>query len=115
MRDLVFKNLTSELKKRKIISSSEVFDKDGLHNTIRRHFICVIKETKSEELKKPLSSLYVIKETSTKERNEKFFCKIKGSLYLVNEGKLYTIFFMHTLRIKVASMKESSLNYIEEG
>ncbi len=114
MRDLVFKNLTSDLKKRKIISCSETFDKEGLRSTIRRHFICAIKEIKDKELKRPLPSLYVLKETNTKEHREKFLCKIKGSVYVVHEGKLYIIFFMHSLRIDVTSIPEDSVNYSEE-
>lgn len=110
MRDLVFKNLTSEAKKRKIISSSEIFDKEGLRSIVHRHFICSVKEIASQELKRPLPSLYVLKEINTKEHKEKFLCKIKGSLYAVNNGKLYIVFFMHSLRIEVASLSGNLLS-----
>ena len=85
MRDLLFKNLTSLEHKRKIIASSEISDKEGVHSVIRRHFIYMVKEVKSQELEKPLPYLYVEKIRNTKEQKQKFFCKIKGSVYAINQ------------------------------
>ena len=99
MRDLLFKNLTSSDKKRKIISSSEIADKEGLRNIIQRHFICIIKEVKGGQIEKPLPYLYVLKEHNTKAQREKFFCKLKGSIYAINKGRIYLILFMHSLKI----------------
>ncbi|RKY32291.1 MAG: hypothetical protein DRP74_02965 [Candidatus Omnitrophota bacterium] len=99
MRDLLFKNLTSVDKKRKVIISSEVTDKAGLRSVIKRHFICVVREVKSEEIEKPLPYLYVLKERNTDEKKEKFFCKLKGSIFAINKGRVYLILFMHSLKI----------------
>ena len=103
MRDLLFKNLTSDDRKRRVISSSEITDKEGVRSIIRRHFICMVKEVKSEGIDKPAPYLYVLKEHNSKEHKEKFFCKIKGSVCAVNQGRLFLIVFMHSLRIDLLS------------
>ncbi|MCX5695332.1 MAG: hypothetical protein NTW18_01515 [Candidatus Omnitrophica bacterium] len=107
MRDLLFKNLVSDDHRRKIIASCEVMDKQGVRSTIRRHFICMIKEIKDENnIEKPLPYLYILKEHNTKEQKEKFFCKIKGSVCAISNGKLFLIVFMHSLKIDLIARAE---------
>ncbi len=103
MRDLLFKNLTSNDRRRKVISSSEITDKEGVRSIIRRHFVCMVKEVKDEGMDKPAPYLYVLKEHNSKEHKEKFFCKIKGSVCAINQGRLFLIVFMHSLRIDLLS------------
>jgi len=104
MRDLLFKNLTSNDHRRRIIASSEVVDKQGVRSIIRRHFICMIREVKDEtNLEKPSPYLYILKEHNDREQKEKFFCKIKGSVYAMNKGKMLLIVFMHSLKIDLVA------------
>ena len=104
MRDLLFKNLISSDRKKRIIASHEIVDKQGVHSVIRRHFIYMLKEVKDEHhIEKPLPYLYVLKEHNTKEHKEKFFCKIKGSLCAINKGKLCLVIFMHSLKIDLVA------------
>ncbi len=102
MRDLLFKNLTSPDKKRKILSSSEVLDSQGVRSIVHRHFICVVKEVKDCSVHRPLPYVYVLKQKSTKLHREKFFCRIKGSVYAVSQGRLFLVLFMHSLKITLA-------------
>lgn len=107
MRDLLFKNLTSLDKKRKVILSSEILDRKGVRRVIRRHFICIIKELQNNcEIKTPLPCLYVLKEHNQKAQREKFFCRIKGSLYVINNGKPALILFMHSLKITLIALTQ---------
>lgn len=101
MRDLLYKNLTSNDKKRRIISSSEITENEGIRSIIRRHFVCIVKEINDSKIDKPLPYLYVLKEHNKKEQKERFFCRIKSSIYAVNNGKLYLILFMHSLKISL--------------
>ncbi|MCG8429629.1 MAG: hypothetical protein MJA29_00420 [Candidatus Omnitrophica bacterium] len=103
MRDLIFRNLTSADRCRKMISSCEVVDNDGVRSIVQRHFVCILREVKSKTKSKPDPYLYVLKEHNTKEQSEKFFCKIKGNVYIVNKGKLFLALFMHSLKIRLAS------------
>jgi hypothetical protein len=56
---------------------------------------------------KPAPYLYVLKEHNSREHKEKFFCKIKGSICAQNQGKLYLIVFMHSLKINLLSAPQS--------
>jgi len=108
MRDLLYKNLTSADRRRKIISSLETMEREGIRNTIRRHFIYIAKEVKDKEAQKPLPSLYIIKERNTKEHRESFLCRIKGSMYVVNNGRLFLILSMHSLKICLAAIPQGT-------
>jgi hypothetical protein len=114
MRDLLFKNLTSSDGKRKIIASSEIVNKQGVRSTIRRHFVCMVKEIKGNFITKPLPYLYVLKERNTRKQKEKFFCKLKGSLFTICDDKAYLIVFMHSLKIDLVAIEQGSEKYSEE-
>lgn len=103
MRNLVFKNLTSQDKRRRRIASSEIIESKGIYSVIRRHFVCRIKEVDSVAQGKVSPEIYVKKERNTLEQTEKFFCKIKSELYIKSCGKIYRIDFMHTLKISLST------------
>lgn len=103
MRDLVFKNITSGDRKRKILASCETADMQGVHSVVRRHFIYIVKEADNTEIKKPSPALYVFKERNTKEQKENFFCRIKGSVYAAYNDKIFLILFIHSLRIRITA------------
>ena len=110
MRDLLFKNLTSYDKKRKIITSSEIIDNQGVRSIIHRHFVCIVKEIKDNRLQRPLPYLYVLKEHNNREQKEKFFCRIKGSICAINRGRLFLILFMHSLKINLIAAPQDIAN-----
>ena len=103
MRDLLYKNLTSPNRGRKIITSSEVVDKEGVHSVVRRHFAYIVRPIKSSDEVKTKPYLYVLKERNTQAKREHFFCKMKGSILAVNQGKLMHILFLHTLSVELTS------------
>jgi len=110
MRDLVYKNLTSQEKGRKIISSFEVVDKEGVRSTIRRHFVCIFKEVgglKQADAQEP--SLSVIREKNSREQRERFSCKIKGRLSAEHNGRSYLIYYLHSLNINLIPLEGDSL------
>jgi hypothetical protein len=110
MRDLLFRNLISDDKKRRVLASSETVDKDGIRSIIHRHFVCIIKEVANKEVSKPEPYLYVLKEHNNKEHKEKFFCRMKGSIYAVHKGQLFLMMFMHSLKISLTPAPLDSLN-----
>ncbi|MFA5090440.1 MAG: hypothetical protein WC510_05365 [Candidatus Omnitrophota bacterium] len=112
MRDLLFKNLTSEDKHKKLIASCEVQEQNGVHTVIRRHFITLIKEVKdSGNLQRPLPYIYVLKEHNSVEQKERFFCRIKGGLYAMVGGHLFLVRFVHSLKIVLAAVPQDSIGY----
>ncbi len=117
MRDLVFKNLTSTSRQRRILASSETIDKGGIRSIIHRHFVCIVREIKDKQASKPLPYLYVLKKQNSREQEEKFFCRIKGSIYAVNKGRLFLVLFMHSLKINLVRVPQDAVEYNqgEEG
>lgn len=99
MRDLLFKNLTSDDKRRRIIASAEIADSQGVHREIRRHFVYMIREAKQGRTGRLASAVYIRKERSRKEEKEEFFCKIKGAVYVLNKGRMFLVPFLHSLKI----------------
>lgn len=104
MRDLLFKNLTSSDKRKRIMASSETLDKQGVRSIIRRHFVYTVKEIFDNKIEKPLPYLYVLKERNAKEHKEKFFCRMKGSILAVSNHKLFLIRYMHSLKIHLTTI-----------
>lgn len=104
MRDLVFKNLTFPGKRRKIIASSEVVDKQGVRSIIHRHFIWIAKEIKDKPINQPLPYLYVRKLRDHKGQREEFFCRMKSSVYANCGGREFLIYFMHSLKINLIAI-----------
>lgn len=104
MRDLLYKNLTSGDRKRKIIATRETVDKEGVHSVVRRHFAYMIKEIRDpQQVDRPQPYFFVLKERRTKQCREHFFCKAKGSLLAVHENRLFLVLFIHTLNIELTS------------
>jgi len=113
MRDLLLKNLTCGEKKRKILVSSEIMDKQGVRSIIHRHFVYMVKEIEDKEISKPQPYLYVLKERNNRQQREKFFCRTKGSLYATHQGRLYLILFMHSLKITLMPVPQDTVNITE--
>jgi hypothetical protein len=106
MRDLLYKNLTFLNRGQKIISSREIADKEGVHSVVRRHFTYIIKQVENSKIEKQAPYLYILKEKNTKNKKERFFCKIKGNLIAENNGKLLHILFVHTLSVELTASTE---------
>lgn len=103
MRDLIFKNLTSQDRRKKVLWASETINEDGVLTRIHKYLIYIIKEVKSEdmvEIGKP--EIFVTKNHNTKDKTEKFHVKMKGGLYCSANGKNYFINFCHTLKIDLS-------------
>jgi hypothetical protein len=99
MRDLVFKNLTSPDRRKKVISSCETDRKQGMLTIIRRHFIYKVIDIKGALREKPTSHVYIRRICNRAKKQETFFCRLKGGLYAKSKGKVYLILFGHSLKI----------------
>lgn len=114
MRDLLFKDLTSSEKKRRIISSSEIVDKQGVRSIIRRHFIYIVRDITGADAQKPAHHIYIVKKRDSKERIENFFCRIKGSIIIENAERQLLIIYVHSLKINLLAIPEHLVKYSEE-
>lgn len=111
MRDLLFKNLTSIDNRRKILSSSEIVDKEGIRTVVHRHFVYFVREVAEppETLEPPY--LAVLKERNTKLHYERFYCRMKGSMLVKRDGKTFKINFMHSLKICLNTIGDGMAKY----
>ena len=106
MRDLVYKNITSADKSRRMISSQEEFNRQGLHTTVARHFICIVRlmrKSSGNTYTKP--QIYVFKCVNSVRQEEKFYCRMRGSVSIAQNQKLFLVDFCHSVRIKVEAGK----------
>jgi len=112
MRDLLFRNLTSLDRKRKILASSEIFDRSGVRTVVRRHFVYMVKELPPEEkFQKQPTFLFILKQRDTRNKTEKFICRMKGTVYAVSNGKVLMVTFMHSLKICLSAISEDLMKY----
>lgn len=110
MRDLVFKNLTSKDRSRKILLARETIDEDGIHTRIQKHLIYNVRElsqdsSSKEEIK---SELFITKEKNTKLKTESFFIKMKSGMYANCNEKVFIVNFLQSLKIELSpTIKEA--------
>ncbi|MFA4984871.1 MAG: hypothetical protein WC559_06195 [Candidatus Omnitrophota bacterium] len=103
MREMVLRNLKSG--SRRIIATSETGDRGGVHSSIRRHFIYIVKEVADAD-KQPEPSVHILKEHDSRRQMERFCCRVKSSIYAKYRGKIYLVLFMHSLAITLTAVSE---------
>ena len=103
MRDLVFKNLTSKDRTKKILSAKEIINENGILTRIQKHLIYIVREATEEDSKnkKIENELFITKEKKSNQKKESFFVKMKGGMYTNCNNKLFVINFLHSLKIEL--------------
>lgn len=101
MRNLLFKNVTSDDKRRKKLSSVELIEQGGLRTMVNRHMVCRITDIERPDSILPRPTLYVFKKRDTRINIEEFYCRIKGQMYCADQDKIYLVHFINSLRIQL--------------
>jgi hypothetical protein len=112
MRELLFKNITSENKKRKDLFVSETFDQNGVTTTTQRRSTYIIgacnKFKSLEELlawKKNVGQnagkrhVFIIKKRDTILNKDAFICDVIGKFYAVSQCDIYSVAFKHSFEV----------------
>lgn len=112
MRELLFKNMTSQDKKRKDLYVSETVSRDGVVTTTQRHSTYILNacnkfntlekmtEWKNKiDLKTEKRHIFVIKKRDTKTNKYMFICDVVGRFYAVSGFDIYSIAFKHSFEI----------------
>jgi hypothetical protein len=115
MREVVFKNLTAGNPRRKDILLREVFEKDGVLARTERRCFYYIKDITHVENQDGLQEwldaqngsgavtkrqFYIFKEHSDSHGEDRLLCKILGTFYVIADGNVYTIAFLHSFRVR---------------
>lgn len=106
MRDLVYKNITSSDKSRRIIATLEDYNRHGLHTKVVRHFICIVRRIKdATKYANEKPQIYVFKYLNNKTQEEKFLCRVRGSVCVKQGNNLFLVDFCHSVKIKVEAIE----------
>lgn len=104
---MVFKNLTSQDKKKRVLWASETINEDGILTRIHKYLIYIIKEIGKEEIHKlDRPDIFVTKCRNTREKTERFQIKMKGGIFCTAKGKYFFVNFCHTLKIDLCRSTE---------
>jgi hypothetical protein len=102
MRDILFKELTSIDKRKRLFSICEAIEKDGILTKLERKSIYIIKEKEQiKELKNP-PRISIFKVCNTQRQEERLSWKIVGNFYVATEEKVFYIIFIHSFKIEAA-------------
>lgn len=102
MRDILFKELTSTDKRRRLFSICEAIERDGILTKVERRSIYIIKEKNQiKELKNP-PRISIFKVRNTERQEERLSWRIVGNFYVVTEEKVFCIIFIHSFKIEAA-------------
>lgn len=104
MKNLLFKKITSENRRQRILYSSESMEQEGIRTVVNRHLICRIHNVVGAEEFLQAPALSVIKKRDTQANTEAFYCRIKGLMYMSAKHKLYLVSFLHSLRIQLKAV-----------
>ena len=118
MREMVFKNLTSDNKRRKDLFVSETTERNGIKTVARRHSLYMVnghnRFNTPEELAQWKSTtdtcqkrhVFIFKKRDTKEKKDTFICDVVGKCYAVIKNEVYAIGFKHSFEIDFQPTKQ---------
>ena len=99
MKNLILKNATSLDGSRKVVSSSETVEKGGVRTIVSKRFIYKAIEIDHIPDSRPAPQVFISRICDNLRKQEKFFYRLKASLYAQTRGKMFLILFGHSLRI----------------
>ena len=116
MRELIFKHLITPEAKKRDVSMEEVVEKNGLISSTKKrsmYFVRGVHHLKSKDKveewverrkKNPMAGkkfFHVLRKYSTKDKEDKLMCKMRGSFYIISDQNIYNVVFVHAIKIKI--------------
>ena len=112
MRELIFKNLTSDSQRRRDLYVSEINEKNGIKTVTTRHSIYIIKEHNKvgnltdvmevearNESNMAKRHIFILKKKDTRLKKDSFICDVVGKFYAVVKDEVFLIAFKHSFEI----------------
>ncbi len=112
MREMVFKNLTSENKRKKDIYITEMVEQNGIKTVTCRHSVYMVGgHSKAKDINELLKykdnpsmncakrHVFIFKKQDTLHKKESFVCDVVGKFYAVVKSDIYSIAFKHSFEI----------------
>ena len=123
MREIIFKNLTTRNHRRRDLWIQERLDENGYHTEVEKRCVFLVKNHRhlsnpgaverwvSDHLNDPhcrLRNLTVIKTENTRTGEKHFSFKAIGSFYAVLDEEVFSIGFVQTYEVDIASTPNQS-------
>ena len=114
MREVVYKNLTSLMSRKKDVFVQEVFEKDGITARTERRCLYFIRDImrleKPDDLKKWVAKqgevsaadkrqFHIFKKHSDNPGEDRLICKMLGNVYAIVDNTVYVITFLQSFKI----------------
>ena len=114
MREIVFKDSTSNDHRTRDLLVSEILERNGMIMSTERHCVYVIKDrapvNSLENLKKAAQfqfgkeavktrQFHVFKKRDSKTGMSELICRVEGMLYVVIKKEIFTVGFSHSFRV----------------
>ncbi|MFC1624134.1 hypothetical protein ACFL28_02275 [Candidatus Omnitrophota bacterium] len=119
MRELVFKNLISEDKRRRDLIISEIIEENGIKTVTERHTVYIIRDHKRFDNTKDLVEwqkdcpvnrdrrhVFIFKKRDTKLQKDSFVCDVVGKFYAVVNKEVYSIAFKHSFEMDFVATEQ---------
>ncbi len=101
MRKILFKNLTSLKKRRKVISVSERSEDKECNTHVQKSFVYIVSPEIRIDGSISQPDIYIKKYFNTRTKEEKFYFKVKGYFYITKDLSFLKVSFCHSLRINI--------------
>ncbi|HOW35886.1 MAG TPA: hypothetical protein PL155_05690 [Candidatus Omnitrophota bacterium] len=101
MREILYKNLTSAKKGRRAISVCERSQGKDCSTRVQRTFVYLVRSGVLSRKELPQPVFHIVKTFNTKTRTERFYFRMKGISYVVQNDCFLEVSFCHSLRIDV--------------
>jgi hypothetical protein len=99
VKEILYKNLSSIDRKRRLFSSCVVNEADNLIITTERKYVYLVKKTLESAKEEIPTHVFIRRARSDKSHVRHFSCVLKGGFYVNTPFAQYLIRYAHCLRI----------------
>lgn len=104
-REILFKNLSTNDRKRRVFSSCVVDENPNFVTTTERKYVYLIRKVLNKG-KSLAPQVHIKNERDSVSQEHKFNCLIKGGFYAANSQDLFHIRYAHSLEIVIKSQPQ---------
>lgn len=122
MRELLFRNVVSQNKKRRELLLSEHLEKDNFIHHVEKKMVYIIKEAlefndpldlekflNQKEKQEIPAQTFIVRSRNTREKMDKFIHKITGDQYVVTKDKIFVLKVLRYVKKTVSRKKEEAV------
>jgi len=99
MKHVIYKNRTSQLSHRKIVSINEFNQDKRVKTHVQKGFLYHIVPIENNDLSDHDPQIYIQKRVDNKAQMEEFCFRVKGSFVTMSSGRIVRVEFSHKLKI----------------